>query len=121
MSFGSIKDFGAYLVSKLPQMDDAYTHGRGYDAISELMRAIILRTIEDIRHGGEFRQDAIDYLYAGFEDDSNENEATIDEEYIFSFKAICNTLGMNAEMARDNIIKAALHGERRISTRRRAA
>lgn len=121
MSFGSIKDFGAYLVSKLPQMDEAYNHGRGYDAISELMRAIILRTIEDIRHGGEFRQDAIDYLYASFDDGSGDAGESEEHEYIFSFRAICSTLGMNADMARTNIINAALHGDRRISTRRRAA
>jgi hypothetical protein len=104
------------VVSKLPQMDEAYMLGRGYDPVSELMRAIILRTIEDLRAGGELRVEALQYIYNQFEDNNED-----DEEYIFSFDAICQTLGMNPERARDHIIRAAVHGERRISTRRRAA
>lgn len=90
---------------KLPQMDLGYLGGRGYDSINELMRAIILRTIEDFNSGGEFRAEALEYLF----DD--------EEEYIFSFNAICRHLGFDPEKTRHSII----HATHRISTRRRAA
>lgn len=113
------------IVSKLPQMDAAYDLGLGYNPISELMRAIILRTIEDLKAGGELRQEALQYIYGQFEssdDNSDDDEETIsNEEYIFSFESICHTLGLNPEKAREFIIRAAVNGERRISTRRRAA
>ncbi len=86
-------------------MDAAYLLGTGYDPINELMRAIILRTIEDYRSGGEFREEAMAYLFDE------------DEEYVFSFKAICNHLGFDVTKTRDSIMFA----EHRISTRRRAA
>ncbi len=35
--------------NRLPEMDAAYLEGKGYTAVSELMRAMILRTIEDIQ------------------------------------------------------------------------
>lgn len=90
---------------KLPQMDLSHFGGRGYDSINELMRAIILRTIEDYNSGGEFRAEALEYLF----DD--------EEEYIFSFNAICRHIGFDPEKTRNSII----HATRRISTRRRAA
>lgn len=113
------------IVSKLPQMDAAYDLGLGYNPISELMRAIILRTIEDLKAGGELRQEALQYIYGQFDssDDNNDDdeETLSNEEYIFSFESICHTLGLNPEKAREYIIRAAVNGERRISTRRRAA
>ncbi len=90
---------------KLPQMDMAYDVGKGYNAINELMRAIILRTIEDYNSGGELREEAIAYMYDE------------ESEYVFSFIAICEHLGLNPELTRHHIINAT----RRISTRRRAA
>lgn len=90
---------------KLPQMDLSVMGGRGYDSINELMRAIILRTIEDFNSGGEFRGEALEYLYDE------------EEEYIFSFNAICRHLGFDPEKTRHSII----HATHRISTRRRAA
>lgn len=90
---------------KLPHMDMSYSPGKGYDAINELMRAIILRTIEDYRSGGELRAEAIAYM----EDH--------EEEYIFSFRAICHHLGFDPEKTRYSIVNA----KHRISTRRRAA
>lgn len=106
MNFESILEY--YNVSsgeKLPQMDVAYLANRGYDSINELMRAIILRTIEDLNSQGELRQEAIAYLF----DD--------EEEYIFSFKAICRHMGFDPDKTRFMIINA----KHRISTRRRAA
>ncbi|MBX7139097.1 MAG: hypothetical protein K1X83_14070 [Oligoflexia bacterium] len=90
---------------KLPQMDSAYLHGRGYDSINELMRAIILRAIEDYKSGGELRDEAIAYMY------------DLEEDYIFSFSAICRHLGFDPQKTRYSIMNA----KHRISTRRRAA
>ncbi|MCB0319497.1 MAG: hypothetical protein KDD60_01145 [Bdellovibrionales bacterium] len=90
---------------KLPQMDLSFMWGNGYDPVHELMRAIILRTVEDYNSKSEFREEAIEYLYSE------------EEEYIFSFRAICRHFGFDPEKTRDAIINAT----RRISTRRRAA
>ena len=90
---------------KLPQMDLSFMWGNGYDPVHELMRAIILRTVEDFNSKAEFRQEAIDYLH----DD--------EEEYIFSFRAICKHFGFCPEKTRYAIMNA----KHRISTRRRAA
>ncbi len=89
----------------LPQMDLAYMGGNGYDPVNELMRAIILRTIEDLNSTGELYQEALDYLM---------ND---EEEYIFSFKAICKHIGFDPEKTRFAILNA----DHKISTRRRAA
>ncbi len=89
----------------LPQIDLALLGGNGYDPINELMRAIILRTIEDFNSGGEFHQEAVDYLFDE------------DEDYIFSFYAICRHLGFDPAKTRHFI----MHADHRISTRRRAA
>jgi len=94
--------------SKFPGVDAAYINGNSYVPENELMRAIILRVIEDLKKGGELRDDAIEFLYDE------------DEEYVFSFRAICSHLGFDAVKTRDCIIDAIDSG-RRISTRRRAA
>lgn len=94
----------------LPQMDMSFHGGKGYDPINELMRAIILRAIEDYNSSGELRDEAISYFYA---DDSGDDN----EDHIFSFAAICRHLGLNPEKTRDAIVTAT----HRISTRRRAA
>lgn len=90
---------------KLPQIDMSFDVGKGYDPINELMRAIILRTIEDFNSGGELHIEAVEYL--------------MDEEddYIFSFQAICRHLGFDPLKTRNSIMFAT----RKISTRRRAA
>jgi hypothetical protein len=90
---------------KLPQMDLAYVGNKGYDALSELMRAMILRTVEDYNSGGELQEEAIFYM----EDD--------DEEYIFSFRSVCLHLNLDPDKTRFAIMNAT----HRISTRRRAA
>lgn len=97
-----------FIVSRsdsLPTMDLSHQGGNGYTPLNELMRAIILRTIEDYNAGGEFYQEAIEYMF--------EEE----EEYIFSFQAICRHLGFDPEKTRHQIMNAT----HRISTRRRAA
>lgn len=93
-------------VSKvLPQIDMAYDLGKGYDPVCELMRAIILRAIEDFNSGGELKIEALDYLLDE------------EEDYIFSFIGICKYLSFDPEKTRH----AIMHATRRISTRRRAA
>ncbi len=94
---------------KLPQIDNAFGAGKGYDPISELMRAMILRVIDDLRSGGEFREEAMAYIM----DDSEETE----DDYIFSFRAICKQLNMDPVKTRNMILNPI----KRISTRRRAA
>lgn len=91
---------------RLPQMDMSYNSGKGVDPVSELMRAIILRAIDDYNSSGEIRQEAISYL-TSIEDD----------EHVFSFRAICKHLGMDPEKTRVAIMTAT----HRISTRRRTA
>ena len=94
---------------KLPQIDMSYDPGKGYDPINELMRAIILRAIEDYNSPGELKEGALEYFFA--DDDEN------DDDYIFSFSAICKHLGLNPEKTRYMIMNA----KHKISTRRRAA
>jgi len=94
-------------------MDLAYDTGKGYSAISELMRAIVLRTIEDIQQGGELREEALAYL-TGDEGSDDDEES---DEYIFSFASICRSLGLDPKKTRDAIVNA----KSRIKTRRRAA
>ena len=90
---------------KLPQMDMSIGGGKGYDAVNELMRAIVLRTIEDYNSGGELHQEAVTYLFDE------------EEDYIFSFQAICKHLGFDPAKTRHRI----MNSPNRISTRRRAA
>ena len=91
--------------SKLPTMDMSYNSGRGYDPVHELMRAIILRTIDDFNSTGEFHQVAVDYLH--------EEE----QDHIFSFQFICKQLNLDPGKTRSAIMNAT----HKISTRRRAA
>ena len=94
----------------LPTIDTSVNGGNGYNPINELMRAIILRTIEDYNSGGELMQEAITYM-------SGDSDNSDDEEYIFSFSAICQHLGLDPDKTRYAIMNAT----HRISTRRRAA
>ncbi len=91
---------------KLPQMDLSINGGKGYNPLHELMRAIILRAVDDFHtKSGEVREEAIEYM---------ESE---EEEYIFSFIAICKHLGFDPAKTKYAIMNA----QHRISTRRRAA
>ena len=98
-------------MDNLPQIDMAFDCGKGYDALNELMRAIILRAVEDYNSSGELRTEAIAYM-SGEDDDDDD-----DDEYIFSFASICRHLGLDPGKTRHAIMTAT----RRISTRRRAA
>ena len=49
--------------SRMFQNDQAYEVGKSYDPVSELMRAIILRAIEDYNSEGELKKEAIDYMF----------------------------------------------------------
>ena len=90
---------------KLPQMDLSFMWGKGYDPVHELMRAMILRTVEDFNSKGEFYDEAMEYMHSD------------EDEYILSFRAICNHFGFDPEKTRYAIMNAT----HRISTRRRAA
>lgn len=100
-----ILEYAVSNADKLPQMDMSYGGGKGYSPISELMRAIILRTIEDYNSVGELHEQAVEYLFDE------------EEDYIFSFYAICKHLGFDPAKTRHQIMNTT----RRISTRRRAA
>ncbi len=89
----------------MPQMDEIAMGGKGFSALSELMRAIVLRAVEDYKAGGELREESVAYM------------TDPDEEYIFSFRFICKYLDIDPEKARHEITTTT----RRISTRRRAA
>ncbi|RMG43008.1 MAG: hypothetical protein D6719_04805 [Candidatus Dadabacteria bacterium] len=104
-----IGDFIVGNTDKLPQIDMSYDVGKGYDPINELMRAIILRTIDDYNSTGELHDEAVAYMFGEGVDE--------DDEYIFSFAAICRHLGLDPELTRNTIMTT----KRKISTRRRAA
>lgn len=90
---------------RLPEMDLAYLDGNGYSAVSELMRAMILRMIEDLQSGPELREEALTYLMSD------------DDEYVLSFISICRYFGFDPLKTR----YAILNAKARIRTRRRAA
>ena len=99
--------------SHMPQNDPAYEAGKSYDPVSELMRAIILRAIEDYNSEGELKKEAIDYMFDRTGDKIYyENE---DDQYIFSFSSICKHLELDPEKTRSAIMNAT----HKISTRRR--
>ena len=89
----------------LPEMDMSYNCGKGFSPVSELMRAMILRTVEDYNSAGELREEAIAYM------------SDPDDEYILSFRSICKEMGLDPDKTRYAIMNA----DHRISTRRRAA
>lgn len=91
---------------KLPCMEDGITSTATFNPIHELMRAMVLRAVEDYHSGNlEDKENAIAYM----ED--------LSEEYVLSFSFICKHLGMDPKKTKDAIIGAT----HRISTRRRAA
>lgn len=109
-----ILEFDVSRAEKFPSIDMSYDQGKSYNPISELMRAIILRAIEDLKCEGELREDALNFFF----DDGDEGDE--DEDHIFSFPSICHYLGLDPQATRDSIMEACASG-RRISTRRRAA
>jgi hypothetical protein len=96
----SIGEYG-----RLPQMSGGVSCEATYSPLSELMRAIILRVVDDFNAGSEFRVEAIEYM------------ADEDDEHIFSFISICSHFGMDPAKTRQNI----MFPQQRIATRRRAS
>ena len=82
---------------------DAEVPRIGCDSVSELMRAMILRTIEDYNSCQRLKVKAIEYM-------NNE-----DEDYVLSFRAICKYFGMDPIKTRQAIMCPST----KISTRRR--
>jgi hypothetical protein len=89
----------------LPYMDVSHLGGSVINPLHELMRAIVLRTIEDYNSSGELHDEAVEYM------------ASPEDEYIFSFRFICAQLGLDPDGVREYVQNT----NRRISTRRRAA
>ena len=89
----------------IPKIDSSFEPGRPHDPMSELMRSIILRAIDDLRSGGELHVEALKY----FNDENG--------DYVFSFVSICDHFGLDPKLTR----KIVLRDSSRISTRRRAA
>ena len=85
------------------QIDAESCTGSVGEAVSELMRAMILRTIEDFNGGERLKVKALDYMFRE------------DDDYIFSFLFICKHFGMDPTKARHAIMTAG----HTISTRRR--
>jgi hypothetical protein len=90
---------------KIPffQIDAECGTGSVSESVSELMRAMILRTIEDFRGGERLKVKALDYMFRD------------DEDYILSFRSICNHFGMDPAKTR----RAIMTKGEGISTRRR--
>ncbi len=91
---------------QLPQ-SEVWLGGSSANPMAELMRAMVLRVVDDVRAGGELREDALLYM------DSEEG----DDDYVLSFRNVASYLGVCPARLRE----AILDTNRAISTRRRAA
>ena len=91
--------------ARLPQMMSGVSSSQTYSPLSELMRAIILRVVDDFNGTEELKLEAIEYLHDE------------DEDYIFSFRSICQHFGLDPEKTRERIA----FPRHRIATRRRAS
>ena len=81
---------------------ESYTGSVG-ESVSELMRAMILRTIEDFNGGERLKVKALDYMFRE------------DDDYVLSFQSICKHFGMDPVKTRRAIMTAGCT----IRTRRR--
>lgn len=90
----------------LPEIDSESADSARSAAVSELMRAMILRAIEDLNGPPEVRAEALLYI--------TNND---DNEYVLSFVSICRYFGFDPQKTRDAILKP----QKKIRTRRRAA
>jgi hypothetical protein len=75
----------------------------GCESVSELMRAMILRTIEDFNSCERLKVKAVEYMFRE------------DDDYVLSFQSICKHFGMDPVKTR----RAIMGATKRISTRRR--
>ena len=84
------------------QVDTDIAHC-GCESVSELMRAMILRTIEDFNSCERLKVKAIEYMLRE------------DDDYVLSFQSICRHFDMDPVKTR----RAIMNAKDRISTRRR--
>jgi hypothetical protein len=75
----------------------------GCESVSELMRAMILRTIDDFNSCERLKVKATEYMFQE------------DDDYVFSFQSICKHFGMDPVKTR----RVIMNSTKRISTRRR--
>ncbi len=81
--------------SMILEIDAERATGSVGEAVSELMRAMILRTIEDFKGSDRLRVKALDYMLRE------------DDDYILSFQSICEHFGMDPVQTRCAIMTAA--------------
>lgn len=93
--------------SGMPYVELGHEASSSVNPLGELMRAMVLRVVDDVRAGGEVREDALAYM-----DDASE-----DDDYVLSFRNVAAYLGVCPRRLR----AAILDPDRSISTRRRAA
>jgi len=94
---------------RFPHIDGSYQSSSAASPMGELMRAMVLRVVDDVRAGGELREDALAYM------DSTVEEGA--EDYVLSFRNVAAYLGICPNRLRSAIVDPM----RSISTRRRAA
>jgi hypothetical protein len=75
----------------------------GCESVSELMRAMILRTIEDFNSCERLKVKAVEYMVRD------------DDDYVLSFQSICRHFGMDPVKTR----RAIMIPHEKIRTRRR--
>lgn len=95
---------------KMPHVDLGHESSSVVNPLGELMRAMVLRVVDDVRAGGELRDDALAYMDEAPDDESG-------DDYVLSFRNVAAYLGVCPQRLRAAIIDP----ERSISTRRRAA
>lgn len=93
----------------IPHVDLGHEPNSTVNPLGELMRAMVLRVVDDVRAGGEFREDALAYM-----DEASDDEG---DDYVLSFRNVAAYLGVCPQRLR----AAILDPNRSISTRRRAA
>ncbi len=62
--------------------------------LSTLMRAVLIKAIEDFQKGGQLRRDVLRYLH--------ENHSEFDD-HVFSFNSICEALQLDPQSVRSSI------------------
>lgn len=94
---------------RVPLVDGSFSSNSAVSPMGELMRAMVLRVVDDVRAGGELREDALAYMDATPEEGG--------DDYVLSFKNVASYLGICPKRLRNAIVDPG----RSISTRRRAA
>lgn len=63
--------------------------------LGTLMRAILIKAIEDFQKGGQLRRDAMRYMFESLSEK---------EDHVFSFASICETLQLDPQSVRTRIV-----------------